>query len=211
MSPRERCIQAIALTVWALAALPVQAQTPSGSSQPNPTPILGDEGFSPMNISKNGYLGIDFGQARYSTGCGFGGYRCKNPDLAGRVHVGGLFNNYVGVELGYVHMGSAERAGGHTTAQGINFSLLGRWPMGSWSAFVKLGGTYGRTAVSADDLSGLPTGVAKGWGGSYGAGLTYEVARSSALVLEWERHDFKFQGQGTREVQMTTLGYRYKF
>ena len=206
MSPRERCIQAIALAVWAMAVAPVQAQAPVNS-----TPILGDEGFSPMNLSKSGYLGIDFGQARYSTGCGFGGYRCKNPDLAGRVHVGGLFNNYVGVELGYVHMGSAERAGGHTTAQGVNFSLLGRWPMGSLSAFVKLGGTFGRTEVTADDLSGLPTGVAKGWGGSYGAGLTYEVARSSALVVEWERHDFRFQGQGTREVQMTTLGYRYKF
>jgi len=206
VSPRERCIQAIALAVWATAVLPVQAQAPA-----NPTPMLGDEGFSPMNISKNGYLGIDLGQARYSTGCGFGGYRCKNPDLAGRVHVGGLFNNYVGIELGYVHMGSAERAGGRTTAQGLNFSLLGRWPMGSWSAFFKLGGTYGRTEVTADDLSGLPTGLAKGWGGSYGAGLTYEVARSSALVLEWERHDFRFQGQGTREVQMTTLGYRYKF
>ncbi len=210
MSPRERCIQAITLAVWAMAALPVQAQAPSGSGA-TPTPMLGDEGFSPMSISKNGYLGIDLGQARYSTGCGFGGYRCKNPDLAGRVHVGGLFNSYVGVELGYVHLGSAERAGGHTSAQGINFSLLGRWPMGSWSAFVKLGGTYGRTEVTADDLSGLPTGIAKGWGGSYGTGLTYEVARSSALVLEWERHDFKFQGQGTREVQMTTLGYRYKF
>lgn len=210
MSPRKRCIQAIALAVWAMAVAPVQAQAPAGSGA-TPAPMLGDEGFSPMNISKSGYLGIDFGQARYSTGCGFGGYRCKNPDLAGRVHVGGLFNNYVGVELGYVHMGSAERAGGHTTAQGVNFSLLGRWPMGSFSAFVKLGGTFGRTEVTAEDLSGLPTGVAKGWGGSYGAGLTYEVARSSALVIEWERHDFRFQGQGTREVQMTTLGYRYKF
>jgi OmpA-OmpF porin, OOP family len=192
--------------MWAMATLPAQAQAPA-----NPAPVLGDEGFSPMNLSKSGYFGIDLGQARYSTGCGFGGYRCKNPDLAGRVHLGGLLNNYVGVELGYVHMGSAERAGGRTSAQGVNFSLLGRLPMGAWSAFVKFGGTYGRTEVTADDLSGLPTGKAKGWGGSYGAGLTYEMARSSALVLEWERHDFKFQGQGRRDVQLTTLGYRYRF
>jgi hypothetical protein len=201
----------ITLAVWAMAAVQAHAQAPAGAGS-GPAAGLGDEGFSPMNISKSGYLGIDFGQARYSTGCGFGGYRCKNPDLAGRVHVGGLFNDYVGVELGYVHMGSAERAGGHTSAQGINLSLLGRWPMGaSWSAFVKVGGTFGRTEVTADALAGLPTGVAKGWGGSYGAGLTHEVARGSALVLEWERHDFRFHGQGTKEVQMTTLGYRYKF
>jgi hypothetical protein len=195
----------IGLAMWAIAVTPSLAQPPSES-----TSTL-DEGFSPANLGKSGYLGIDFGQSRYSTGCGFGGYRCKNPDLAGRIHVGGLFNHYVGVELGYVHMGRAERAGGHTSAQGINFSLLGRYPMGSWSAFAKVGATFGRTEVTADALAGLPTGTSKGWGASLGAGLTYEVARRSALVLEWERHDFRFQGQGKREVQMTTLGYRYRF
>jgi OmpA-OmpF porin, OOP family len=208
MFPRKRCIEMIALTVWATVATPSLAQ-PSDSGSGQPTTL--EEGFSPVNLSKSGYLGIDFGQSRYSTGCGFGGYRCKNPDLAGRVHVGGLFNNYVGLELGYIHMGSAERAGGRTSAQGVNFSLLGRYPMGAWSAFAKVGTTFGRTEVTADALAGLPTGTSKGWGASFGAGVTYEVARSSALVLEWERHDFKFQGQGKREVQMTTLGYRYKF
>lgn len=204
MFPRKRCSGWLALAVCAMTLTPCLAQSPARDSTL-------DEGFSPANLGKSGYLGIDFGQARYSTGCGFGGYRCKNPDLAGRIHAGGLFNDYVGVELGYVHMGSAERAGGRTSAQGVNFSLLGRYPIGSLSMFAKVGATFGRTEVTADALSGLPTGVSKGWGGSYGAGLSYEMARSSALVIEWERHDFRFQGQGKREVQMTTLGYRYKF
>lgn len=204
MFPRKCGFGWLALAVCTLAAPPCLAQSPERD-------VALEEGFSPANLGKSGYLGIDFGQARYSNGCGFGGYRCKNKDLAGRIHAGGLFNNYFGVELGYVHMGSVERAGGRTSAQGVNFSLLGRYPMGSLSAFAKVGATFGRTEVTADSLSGVPTGSAKGWGGSYGAGLSYEVARSSALVLEWERHDFRFQGQGKREVQMTTLGYRYRF
>jgi OmpA-OmpF porin, OOP family len=160
---------------------------------------------------KRTWFGVDLGQARYSTGCGFGGYRCKNPDLAGRVHVGGLLNGYVGLELGYLHLGDADRAGGTTSAQGVNFSVLGRVPAGDFTAFLKAGATFSRTEVSADPLSGVTTGTAKGWGSSLGVGLSWEVARHSALVVEWERHDLRFPGAGRNEVQLTTLGYRYKF
>ncbi|WP_374672864.1 outer membrane beta-barrel protein [Ideonella sp.] len=171
----------------------------------------GDTGFSVLPWTRRGYFGIDLGQSRYSTGCGFGGYRCKNPDLAGRVHVGGMFNRHVGVELAYLHMGNADRAGGTTSAQGLNLSLLGRLPLGNWQAFAKVGATYGRTKVTADALAGLPTGVRKGWGPGWGAGVAYELGRHSALVVEYDRHEFNFQGQGRRAVEMTTLGYRHQF
>lgn len=170
-----------------------------------------DAGFSVLPWTRRGYFGIDLGQSRYSTGCGFGGYRCKNPDLAGRVHVGGMFNRHVGVELAYLHMGNADRAGGTTSAQGLNLSLLGRLPLGNWQAFAKVGATYGRTKVTADALAGLPTGVRKGWGPGWGAGLAYELGRHSALVVEYDRHEFHFEGQGRKAVEMTTLGYRHQF
>jgi OOP family OmpA-OmpF porin len=203
--------------VCALSAALVQslvwAQAPASPTAPGAEPeTRPPEGrFLLTPADKRAWLGIDFGQARYSTGCGFGGYRCKNPDLAGRAHVGGLFNRYLGAEIGYLHLGDADRAGGTTSAKGLNFSLLGRWPAGPLSAHLKLGATYGRTEVTADPLSGVPTGRAKGWGASYGMGLSYEVARSSALVIEWERHDLRFPGAGKHEVQLTTFGYRYQF
>lgn len=228
MKPRLCCLHLIAMAVWASTGAPVQAQSThpapatAAASARHADSIEGannaDGGSAPTGgsfavaISKRAYFGIDFGQARYSTGCGFGGYRCKNPDLAGRAHVGGLFNPYVGAELGYVNMGRADQVGGGMlSAQGINLSVLGRLPLGAFNAFVKAGATFGRTEVRVDGVTDVESGKAKGWGGSYGAGLSYEVGRSSALVLEWERHAFRFQGLGTRDVQLTTMGYRYRF
>jgi len=207
---RELCALSVAL-VQSLALAQTNPPSPSTAPGAEPQARVPEGSFLLTPADKRAWLGIDFGQARYSTGCGFGGYRCKNPDLAGRAHIGGLFNRYLGAELGYLHLGDADRAGGTTSAKGLNFSLLGRWPAGSFSAHVKLGATYGRTEVSADPVSGVPTGRAKGWGASYGFGVSYEVARSSALVIEWERHDMRFPGVGKHEVQLTTFGYRYQF
>jgi len=206
---------AAALAAWPLAAraqFPAAGPTVPPGAEAGTAPAAAPETSIWLAPASGGtYLGIDLGQSRYSTGCGFGGYRCKNPDLAGRVHVGGLLNRYVGVELGYLHLGDADRAGGTTSAQGLNFSLLGRLPTGDFSAFVKIGATFGRSEVSADPLSGVPTGTAKGWGGSWGAGLTWEPAPHSSLVIEWEQHRLRFPGTGRHDVQLMTLGYRHRF
>jgi hypothetical protein len=202
---------AVAALMWpalALAEVPGTPVAPASSDNHPPAP---DTSVWLVPGNKRVWLGIDLGQSRYSTGCGFGGYRCKNPDLAGRAHVGGLLNRYVGVELGYLHLGDADRAGGTTSAQGVNLSLLGRLPVGNFTGFAKLGGTFGRTEVTADPLSGVVTGTAKGWGASWGAGLTWEASRQSSLVIEWERHDLRFPGAGRHDVQLMTLGYRYGF
>ena len=170
-----------------------------------------DGGYSWIPGTRRGYAGISLGRADYGTPCGSGGFGCDKPRVAGKVYAGGLFNDYLGMELGYLHMGRADRAGGRTDAQGLNASVVGRVPLGAFHAFAKGGVTYGRTHVSAAAGAGIPTGTGSGWGASYGGGLGWDFNRTSGLVLEWERHDFRFAGLGKREVDMTTIGYRHRF
>ena len=210
-------------------ALHAQTTTPAGgpatsSSNTTGTPsaaagsstasssATSNEGYSWIPGTRRGYFGINLGRSDYGTPCGSGGFGCDKPKVAGKVYSGGMFNDYLGMELGYLHAGRADRAGGRTDAQGLNASVVGRVPLGSaFNAFAKGGVTYGRTHVSAASAAGVPTGTGSGWGASYGAGVGWDFNRTSGLVLEWERHDFRFAGLGKQDVDMTTIGYRHRF
>ena len=228
-----RCRRSL-ITLAALAAaaaspaLQAQTTTPAGgpatrSSNTTGTPsaaagsssasaaAASNDGYSWIPGTRRGYAGINLGRSDYGNPCGSGGFGCDDPRVAGKVYSGGMFNEHLGMELGYVNMGRADRGGGRTEAQGLNASLVGRVPFGAFNAFAKAGVTYGRTRVSAAGASGLATGKGSGWGASYGAGLGWDFNRSSGLVLEWERHDFRFRGLGKRDVDMTTIGYVHRF
>lgn len=210
-------------------ALQAQTTTPAGgpatsSSSTTGTPsaaaggstalssAASNEGYSWIPGTRRGYVGINLGRSDHGTPCGSGGFGCDKPNVAGKVYSGGMFNDYLGMEVGYLHAGRADRAGGRTDAQGLNASVVGRVPLGSaFNAFAKGGVTYGRTHVSAASTAGVPTGTGSGWGASYGAGLGWDFNRTSGVVLEWERHDFRFAGLGKRDVDMTTIGYRHRF
>jgi OOP family OmpA-OmpF porin len=230
-----RWLLSLSILAGAAASPALQAQTttpaggPATSSSPSSSNTTGtpsaaaggtttspsaasNEGYSWIPGTRRGYVGINLGRSDYGTPCGSGGLGCDKPRVAGKVYSGGMFNDYVGMELGYLHMGRADRAGGRTDAQGLNASVVGRVPFGgAFNAFAKGGVTYGRTHVSAASAAGIPTGTGSGWGASYGGGLGWDFNRTSGLVLEWERHDFRFAGLGKRDVDMTTIGYMHRF
>jgi OmpA-OmpF porin, OOP family len=168
-------------------------------------------GMSVLPYTQQGYVGLNLGAADYSTRCGGSAYSCDNPDVALHLYTGGMFNEWLGVELGYVNTGSADRAGGRAKAQGANISLLARVPVGPLQLFAKGGTTYGRTRVSADALSGVPTGKASGWGGSFGAGVGYDFGTHSTVVAEWNRTEYRFAGVGRKPVETTSIGYVWRF
>jgi hypothetical protein len=165
---------------------------------------------SVVPYTTQGYWGLKIGKPDYSNPC-TPGFSCDDSSASVHLYTGGMFNNYLGAELGYLHMGSADRNGGRTRAQGLNVSLVARAPFGPMSVFAKGGATYGQTDVSADVLSGVPTGRERGWGGSYGVGAGYDITTNSTIVLEWERHNFEFAGIGRQPVKATSLGYVYRF
>ena len=172
----------------------------------------GGSDYSLLPYTKRGYVGLNLGQSDYGDqSCGVGGFTCDDGGVAGTVYTGGMFNDWLGLELGYLHMGRAERAGGRMEAQGLNVSLLARLPLQQFSVFAKGGTTYGRTKVTADPLALVPTGKDSGWGASYGAGVGLDVTPNASVVLEWARHDFHFAGTGKQDVSLTSLGLKYRF
>lgn len=165
----------------------------------------------PWSLS-GGYMGLNVGKPSYKTDCGTG-FSCDNPNVSFNLYGGAMFNPYLGAELGYLNMGEADRGGGHTRAQGINLSLVGRVPFGDsrFGAFAKGGATYGRTRVDAQTTSGIATGHETGWGGSYGAGVDYALNPTSSVVLEWQHHDFRFPGGSRDGVASTSIGFVKRF
>lgn len=198
--PRTHRLRSIGLaTVAVLATAAAQAQSSSSSS-----------GYSVLPWTQQGYVGLNIGKPDYNNSCG-SGPTCDDPDAALHVYTGGMFNEWLGLELGYLNMGRADRAGGRTRAHGINLSLVGRIPVGPVNLFAKGGATYGRTEVSADLLSGVSSGKGRGTGLSVGAGVGYDFNRNSSVVLEYGRHDFHFAGVGRKAVDLTSIGYVHRF
>src|SRR5262245_20751628 len=181
-----------------LAALPVVAFAQSTYNDNR-----GDGGSSASWLpwTHNGYWGINLGKPDYDRGG-------NDPSLGGKLYTGGQINKRLGLEFGYENMGTLERNGGDVDAQGLNLSLVGTVPLdNSFDIFGKLGATYGWT--DTDGTTGR-NGDEDGLGGSYGVGAGLRVSRNTKLLLEWERHDFRFVG-GKSDVDMVSLGLKFRF
>jgi OmpA-OmpF porin, OOP family len=185
---------------------PASSQTEPGSRNPASTPI--GTGLA----SGRGYLGLSLGRSSYSVSCGITALACDDKDRAVRLYAGTMVGNFWGVELGYLDMGRMARGGGDTRARGLNLSLVGKAPLPrSFGVFGRIGTTYGRTETSALAGSGIATGTERGFGLSYGAGLSYEFTPRLSATVEWESNDFRFAGGGRDPVRSTSLGLQYRY
>ncbi|MEN3112750.1 outer membrane beta-barrel protein [Uliginosibacterium paludis] len=181
----------------------------SGSGWLSDTPEA--ERYSWIPRTRNGYVGATLGGAFYDTRCGSGS--CEDPDMAGKVFSGGMFNRFVGLELAYLNMGNAERGGGDTRAQGLNLSLVLRAPLRGdvVSLFALAGATYGQTKTTATAGSGVATGKVYGWGPSFGGGISVALDPRWTALAQWERHRFQFAGDSDNWVDQASVGLKYSF
>jgi OmpA-OmpF porin, OOP family len=170
-----------------------------------------DDAYSLLPYTRRGYAGINLGRPDIALPCGSGGYDCSKPDVGVHIYTGGLFNDFFGMEVGYLNSGRAARAGGRTWAHGLNVSALLRAQSGAFNVFAKAGATYGQARVSVGPASDQPSGKGRGWGGSYGLGLGYDFRPDAGIVLEWSRHELRFPGTGRRDLDMTSVGYVHRF
>ncbi|MBC7468425.1 MAG: outer membrane beta-barrel protein, partial [Ramlibacter sp.] len=128
------------------------------------------------------------------------------------ISAGNMVGNFWGVELAYIDMGRISRGAGTTKAQGLNLSLVGKAPIWqSIGVFGKIGTTYGRTETSALLGSGVNNGSDRGFGLSYGAGVSYDFTPRLSATLAWDSHDFQFAGSSRDAVRSTSLGLQYKY
>lgn len=200
----------LAAAACAVAA-PALAQTSAaGSSARAGASATAADGYSLLPYTRRGYVGLNLGKPEFDLPCGTA-YGCDDPSVSGYLYTGGMFSDWLGLELGYLNTGSADRAGGSTRAQGLNLSLVLRAPMGPANAFLKAGTVWGETRVSTGVLSAEAAGKRRGWGASYGAGVGYDFTPTSGVVLEWSRHEFVFPGRGRQDVDTTSLGYVWRF
>lgn len=159
----------------------------------------------------NGYVTIAYGGGDFGDLDCATGFECDNPDWAAKINTGGMLNEWIGLELGYFHTGNADHNGGEARARGVNLSLTGFLPLNyGFSLMAKVGGTYGMTKLSGT-AAGTPSGSEEGFGVSYGAGLSFDFNPNWSLTLEWERHNLKFAGDDDRNVDLATVGVRYRF
>lgn len=197
---------ALAAAVFACGA--ASAQTVAG--QPYNRAAADRTSYIPYTT--NGYVGAAIGQSKYDLSSGTGNFRFDDTDTAGKIYGGGRFNQNFGLEIGYVNMGRADRAGGRTKAQGIDLAVVGRAPLGDrFDVFGKLGTTYGWTRTSSVAGSGVQGGKDNGFGVLYGVGASYYFTPQLAGVIEVESRDFHFAGTGRDSVRATTVGLRYNY
>lgn len=204
---------AAALLSGAVAAQ-AQSTEPSSTTTPNTasSSYSRSDGYSILPWTRRGYVGINVGRSDYGDlSCGTGLFDCDDRATHVHLYTGGLFNEWIGLEVGYLNQGSVDRAGGSTRSQGANLSLVARAPLGAFNLFGKVGTTYGRTRVSSELLSGVDSGSRSGWVRSYGFGAGVDLTPRSGVVLEWARHGFRQPGGGERDVDSASLGYVHRF
>ena len=184
------------------------AQPTSGSSTADPSASA----RSLVPGKGRGYIGLSLGRSHYTSSCGATSFSCDSNGNAVEISVGSMLGNFWGVELGYLDMGRISRGGGTTRARGLDLSLVGKTPV--WEAlgvFGKVGTTYGRTETTADAGSTTATGSERGFGLSYGAGVSYDFTPQLSATLALESHDFRFAGGARDPVRSTSLGLQYKY
>ena len=193
----------------ALSGLAAQAQTMPAQASSNNTYDASRTSWIPY--TNNGYVGLNVGRSRFSNACGGLGFACDRSDTSGHIYLGGYFNPYFGAEIGYLDLGSVNRAGGRTDADGINLSLVGRVPLSqNFSIYGKLGTTYGRTRVTSAAGTGIVSGKETGWGAAYALGLSWDIDRNWSALLEFDDTRFRFANTHDN-VRTTSLGLKYSF
>lgn len=191
----------------AIAPLSAYAQT-SGSPSGQPPSSTAQRSWIPH--TSYGYVGANLGRTDYSLGGCSGIFSCDDNATGFKLYTGGRMSRYFGLELGYFHLGDANRNGGDVRAQGANLTLLGNIPFtDNFGLYGKLGGAYGWTKTTTA-IPGVASGNENGLGLHYGAGLQYDITKAVALRADWDRFRLKYPGE-RENADLYSIGVVFKF
>lgn len=195
-------MQRYRLQLAACAAALAVAGTAAAQQTTQPRPM--SEG-----LTSSAYVGGSVGRSDYDVSC-IGPFACDGEGTGFKVFTGTRFNNVLGAELSYLHLGDVELGGGEDSrAHGINASLIAGVPLTqSISVNGKLGTTYGWTRIGGPGALG--GGKRDDFGLSYGAGLNFNITRQVDVRVDWDRHRFEFT-RGNEDVDLLSVGLQYRF
>jgi OOP family OmpA-OmpF porin len=150
-------------------------------------------------------LGLQLESVQAGAPCPVTALVCDARDRTAHLRAGAMVGRYWGLQLGYADSGRIPAGEGR--ALGMNFSLVGKAPLGaSFDVFGKLGTTYSRP-----DTAVLGAGGDPGFGLSFGAGLRFAFTPRLSATVEWDSNDFRFPGTGREPVRSTSLGLQYRY
>lgn len=206
-------------TTLLFAGAHASAQTTDPSSTPSPAPVpapaaqvvepSGSTSNKPYEMGFWNYVGVNVGQSHYRADCP-SVTGCTDDGVGFKIHTGGMFNRFLGLEVGYVNLGRPETEGGRQQAQGANLSLVGSIPVGNLLAVNgRVGTMYGWTSTTGA-VPAAYEGREQGFGLSYGAGVAVPVANNLQLRVDWDRYDLNFRGRDGK-VDMVSAGVQYLF
>lgn len=165
----------------------------------------------PAQAAGDSYLGLGVGRSESKADCGTGLYDCDRRDNAVKLSYGHDLLPFLGLEAQLLRGGKFQRGGGDTRIDTADAFVVGKLPLGIVTPFAKLGTSYARTRTGSELLSGIPGGDAKGWGPSGGVGVSVDLGPQWAAVAEWERRRVELAGEGRSNLDLTSVGLRYRF
>lgn len=207
--PRRRIPLSFLFALAAAVVLPVSAQ---GLPQTPATAGLGNLSSSWLPGSGRSYLGLHVDRSNQHLACDRLALLCDDTDRSMKLYAGRMVGNFWGVELGYLDTERVARVGGLPGAQGLNLSLVGKAPLGrAVGIYGKFGTTVGRPSSSVVGASLAAPGFERGFGLSYGAGVSVSFTPRLSATLEFESNDFRFAGSAGDPVRSTSLGLQYRY
>ena len=200
-------VRRLALTMCVALGLPLTA-----FAQTSTTTTVEDDGpdVSYIPYTYKGYWGVSLGKSSFDTDCD-PAFECEDPNISGKIYIGGQINKWLGVEIGYIHLGTQHRNGGDTDAQAINIGLVGTLPLNqSFNLFGKIGTNYSWTET--EPVAAGSDGKEVGWGVSYGLGAAYNYTNRTQIIAEWGRHEIQFVDEVNGvDVDVYSIGLRFRF
>lgn len=180
------------------------------------------------------YAAVTAGRSHSDFHCVLLALPCYAKDQSAfKLAAGGNFNRALGVEIAYVNLGDVALPyfGGSQRAQGADLSLVASTTVfDRIGLHARIGGIYGwtRTQVRVEDITCIlgnvpepecnPSRSDRGFGFSYGAGLSARVAPRVELRFDWDHYRFSFANDGDfahlgseRDVDMWSAGLNLLF
>jgi OOP family OmpA-OmpF porin len=125
------------------------------------------------------------------------------------------FSRNFGLELAFVDLGEAGYSGtfqglpvtgGTVKTSGLNFSVVGTWPLNASFDFFGKVGAFSWESKASDVTAGVPFSEKEdGTDLSFGLGVTYNMTKNFGIRAEWER--FK----AVDNISLLSVGVAYKF
>jgi opacity protein-like surface antigen len=128
--------------------------------------------------------------------------------VTGQLYGGIMFNSWLGVEVGYLHLPEYDDNGFDIDGHGISAALLLAAPVGDSMEFYVKGGQVWWD-IEVDGPLGFDAKIdGEDW--LYGAGVNFAMTDNLALRLEYTRYELD-GGDGSADLDTAMLGVQYRF